>query len=60
MKSNHQVSFDILNLKILFGSMINMTVFFNFVQILNKDYKFKVGLSMFTEIQASSQSIFNL
>jgi hypothetical protein len=57
MKSNHQVNFDILNFKILFNSMINMDVFFNFVQILNKDYMFNEGLSIFIEIQASSQSI---
>jgi hypothetical protein len=57
MKSNHQVNFDILNFKILFNSTINMDVFFNFVQILNKDYMFNISLSIFIEIQASSQSI---
>jgi len=40
--------------------MINTNVFSNFVQILNKDYMFKVSLSIFIEIQASSQFIFNL
>jgi len=30
--------------------MINMNVFFNFVQILSKDYMFNVGLSIFIEI----------
>jgi hypothetical protein len=43
MKNNHQVCFDILNLKILFSSRINMNIFFNFVKTLNKDYMFKVG-----------------
>jgi hypothetical protein len=55
MKSNHQVGLDILNLNILFSSMINMNIFFNFVKTLNKDYILKVGLSIFIEIQASSQ-----
>ncbi len=32
--------------------MINMNIFFNFVKILNKNYMFKVGLSIFIEIQA--------
>jgi len=36
--------------------MINMTIFFNFVNVLSKDYIFKVGLSRFMEIQASSNS----
>jgi hypothetical protein len=37
--------------------MIKMNVFSNFVQVLNKDYMFKVSLSISIEIQASSQSI---
>jgi hypothetical protein len=60
MKSNHQVGLDILNLNILFSSMININIFFNFVKTLNKDYMFKVCLSIFIEIQASSQSTLQL
>jgi hypothetical protein len=52
MKSSHQVCFDILNLKILFSSKINMNIFFNFVKTLIKDYMFKVGLCSFMGIQA--------
>ncbi len=49
MKNSHQVSIDILN---LFNSLISMNIFFNFVKILNKDYMFKVSLSIFIQIQA--------
>jgi hypothetical protein len=52
MKSSHQLSFDRLKLKILFSSMINMNIFINFAKTLNKDYMFKVSLSIFIEIQA--------
>ncbi len=31
--------------------MVNMNIFFNLVKTLNKDYMFKVGLSIFIEIQ---------
>jgi hypothetical protein len=47
-----EIIFDILNLKILFSSSINMNIFFNFVKNLNKDYMFRVGLSRFMGIQA--------
>jgi hypothetical protein len=36
--------------------MINLNIFFNFVKTLSKDYIFKVGLSRFMEIQASSNN----
>jgi len=51
MTSKNQVGFDLLDFKILFSSRININVFFNFVEILNKDYVFKVCLSKFMEIQ---------
>jgi len=41
-----------LNLKVLFGSRINMKIFFNFVKTLIKYYMFKAGLSGFMGIQA--------
>jgi hypothetical protein len=53
MKSSWEICFDILNLKILFSSRINMNIFFNFVKTLNKEYMFKVGLSRFIGIQAN-------
>jgi hypothetical protein len=31
--------------------MINMNIFFNFVKIWNKNYMFKICLSIFIEIQ---------
>jgi hypothetical protein len=30
--------------------MIDMSIFYNFANILNKDYIFKIGLSRFMEI----------
>jgi hypothetical protein len=33
-----------------------MKIFFNFIKTLTKNYMFKVGLSRFMGIQASSQS----
>jgi hypothetical protein len=56
MKISHKIGFDILNLKILFSSMINVNIFFNSVKTLHKNYMFKVHLSKFMEIQTSSQS----
>jgi hypothetical protein len=50
MESRHKIVFDVLNLKILFSSMINMNIFFNFVKTSNKYYMFKVGLNIFIEI----------
>jgi hypothetical protein len=56
MKISHKIGVNILNLEILFSSMINMNIFFNFVKTLHKDYMFKVCLSKFMEIQTSSLS----
>jgi len=58
MESSHKIGFDVLNLKILFNSMINMNIFFDFVKTLDKNYMFKVGLNKFIEIQTSPQSTF--
>jgi hypothetical protein len=52
MKSSHQVCSDILDLKILFSSRINMNIFFIFVKTSDKNYMFKVGLNRFMGIQA--------
>jgi len=43
-----------MNFKILFISKINMNIFFNLVKTLNKEYMFKVGLSIFMGIQANA------
>jgi len=51
MKYNHEVGFNILNLKILFISKINVNIFVSFVKNPNKDSMFKKGLSKFMKIQ---------
>jgi hypothetical protein len=58
MKNIHKPGFDILNFKILFNSMIDMNIFLKFVKILNKDYMFKIILSVFIEIQAKLKIYF--
>jgi hypothetical protein len=45
MKSSHQVGFDILDFKILFMTMFNINMFFDFVTIVFKNHMFKIGIS---------------
>ncbi len=45
MESRHQVGFHILNFKILFKTMFNMNMLFEFVTIVFNNHMFKVSLS---------------
>jgi hypothetical protein len=45
MENSHQVVFDILDFKILFMTMFNMNMFFDFVTIVFLNHMFKIGIS---------------
>jgi hypothetical protein len=45
MESNHEVGFHILNLKILFMTMFNMNIFFDFVIIIFNNHMLKINKS---------------
>jgi hypothetical protein len=45
MESNHQVSFDILNLKNHFKIMFNMDMFLDFVVIVFDNHMFKTCIN---------------
>jgi hypothetical protein len=47
MENNHQLGFDILNLKTLFKTMFNMfntKMFFNFVTIIFNNHMFQISM----------------
>ncbi len=44
MEKNHQVGFDILNFKILFKTMFNMNMLFNFVTITFNNHMFQISM----------------
>jgi hypothetical protein len=45
MGSSHKISFHILILEIVFISMINMNMFFDFVIMLFENHMFKISLN---------------
>jgi hypothetical protein len=54
MESSLQVDPNILNLNILFDSMINMIMFFDFVTITFRNHMFKMCLSRFIKIEVDA------
>jgi hypothetical protein len=47
MKNSHNLSLDVLNLKILFISMINLNMFFDFMIMIFKNDMFSMHLNEF-------------
>jgi len=54
MESSHQVGPNILNLNILFGSMIDMIMFFDFVTTTFENHMFKICLNRFIKIEVDA------
>jgi len=50
-ESNHKGTIDVMNFNILFSSMIDISMFVDFVTITYENHMFKINLSILIKIQ---------